>query len=432
MVRSRSLVPWLVGLVCAVVLSARPAHAQSMTIEEAVRLALTKNERAKQAELRVDAAKGSLERSRSQFLPTLSARGTLDRSLLPRDQDEGWQLQGSLTLRQPLVDPSAWPSYAQARHNLESEREGSVQDQRTLGYDAARAFLQALANEQVLAAAKGRLDRAQANLDDAKARAEAGLASTNDATRTALDVASAARDVSQQRGAVQRAYLNLGLLLGQTAKGPLTPPSGVQRIEALMTRGTESLVRAAPDRRADVRSLHARADALSASADEPYYRLAPTLSATASATGTPDPAPQRAGYDVGIGLELSWQIFEAGRYGDMKQRAAQAADARLDESLRRRTAMNEVRTAFVSFDTARASYRISQDALAAAKQNSEETTVLYRQGLARSIELSDANSRLFDAELTVVSSRLALEQACIELRYALGLDPIEATRGGGR
>ena len=84
-----------------------------------------------------------------------------------------------------------------------------------------------------------------------------------------------------------------------------------------------------------------------------------------------------------------------------------------------------MRAAIVAFNTARATFRIAEDALAAARQNSEETTVLYRQGLARSIELSDANSRLFDAEVTVVSSRLSLEQACIELRYALGLEPIE-------
>jgi outer membrane protein TolC len=428
----RSSFLWMVGLGWAALLAARPAAAQGMRIEDAVRLALSKNERARQAELRVEAAEGGLERARSQFLPTLTASGDVSRTVLPTDQDEGWGLRGQLRLSQPIIDPTSWPSYAQARHNLAAEREGSTQDMRVLGFDAARAFLQALANEQVLVAARSRLDRAQANLDDARARAEAGLASTNDGTRAALDVASAARDVAQQRGSVQRAYLNLALIVGQTVNGPLAPPSGAARIEALMARGSEALVRSAPDRRADVRALHARADALRSSADEPYYRLAPSLSATATATGTPDPSPQQSGYDVALGLGLTWQIFDAARYADMKQRSAQAADARLEEGLKRRTAITDVRAAIVSFNTARATFRIAEDALAAARQNSEETTVLYRQGLARSIELSDANSRLFEAEVTVVSSRLSLEQACIELRYALGLEPIEVIRGAGR
>jgi outer membrane protein TolC len=394
-----------------------------MRIEEAVRLALIRNERAKQAELRVDIAEAGVDRARTRFLPSLEARGTVERTLLPTSS-AAWARSGRLTLRQPLVDPSSWPLYAQARHTLDSEREGSKQDLRSLGFDAARAFLEALASEQVLAAAKSRLDRAQANLDDAKARAEAGLASTNDATRTALDVASAARDVAQRQGSVQRAYLDLELVVGQVVGGPLTAPNGADRVQAMLAQGQESLVRSAPDRRPDIRSLRARADAARSGSEEPYYRLAPTLDATAGLSGTPDGAPGRT-YGGSIGLELVWPIFDAGaRYADMKQRSAQASDARYEETLQRRTALNEVRAAIIAFNTARAAFRIAGDALTAARQNSEETTVLYRQGLARSIELTDANGRLFDAEVELVASRLALEQACIELRFALGLDPI--------
>lgn len=63
--------------------------------------------------------------------------------------------------------------------------------------------------------------------------------------------------------------------------------------------------------------------------------------------------------------------------------------------------------------------------MTAADRSIEETQVLYQQGLARAIELTTANGQRFDAEITRVSARLSLEQACFDLRAALGLNPLD-------
>ena len=110
---------------------------------------------------------------------------------------------------------SAFPQYSQARHQLESERWGSVQDKRLVAFDTASAFLVTLTNERVLRAAEQRLDRARANSRDTSARAAAGLTSTNDATRATLETASAENQVATARGNVARAYLQLGFLVGR-------------------------------------------------------------------------------------------------------------------------------------------------------------------------------------------------------------------------
>src|SRR5262249_38623368 len=108
-----------------------------------------------------------------------SAHGPADRN--------GRTLAGStqLTLTQPILNLPAFPLYAQARHQLESERWGAVEDRRLLAYDAAHAFLLALSTEHLLEAAQRRLDRSKANRQDTEARVAAGLTSTNDATRAA-------------------------------------------------------------------------------------------------------------------------------------------------------------------------------------------------------------------------------------------------------
>jgi outer membrane protein TolC len=53
-----------------------------------------------------------------------------------------------------------------------------------------------------------------------------------------------------------------------------------------------------------------------------------------------------------------------------------------------------------------------------------ETEILYQQGLARALEVSDANGRRFDAEVNRATAKLSMQQAYLDLREALGLGPI--------
>ena len=58
--------------------------------------------------------------------------------------------------------------------------------------------------------------------------------------------------------------------------------------------------------------------------------------------------------------------------------------------------------------------------------------LLYAQGLARGFDVVDANGRLYDAEVGQENARLAMEQAYLDLRLAVGLDPIEdEAKGAG-
>ena len=97
----------------------------------------------------------------------------------------------------------------------------------------------------------------------------------------------------------------------------------------------------------------------------------------------------------------------------------------LDESLLRRSVENDVAIAIITLKGAREALRIADEAVTAAVKNSEETEILYRQGLARAIELTDANARRFDAEVSRASAKLSMEQAYLELRHALGFGPVD-------
>lgn len=417
-------------LVCALSLGLlmwpRAARADDpLGLDDAVNLALANNERALKAPLRVEAAEGQLERARAAFLPTLVAGGTGTMKSVPDRSGRILAGSGNLTLNQPLLNLPAFPLYAQARHQLESERWGAVQDRRGVAFDAAHAFLLALTNEKLLEAAKGRLDRARESQATADARAQAGLASTNDVTRAIIETTSATREVAQAQGSLAKAYLQLGFLVGKPIQGGLTTPDRVNNTAEHSALHADDIVKSAEDRRADVRSAHEKTEALRESAKEPLYRLAPTLGASAQIHTTAAPIAPDPAFDETLQLTLSWNIYDGGvRYADRKTRLAQAESQALDEKQLRRSIATDVGIALATLKAARESYRISDDAVTAAQRNTTETEILYQQGLARAIEVSDANGRRFDAEVNRATAKLAMQQAYLDLREALGLGPV--------
>jgi len=62
-------------------------------------------------------------------------------------------------------------------------------------------------------------------------------------------------------------------------------------------------------------------------------------------------------------------------------------------------------------------------AVRVAGKNAEESLELYRQGLAGSLEVTDASVRLFEAEVALARARYQLALAYLDLRSASGLTP---------
>lgn len=394
-------------------------------LEDAVRLALAHNERALKAPLRVEAAEGQLQKARSAFLPTLSA--SANGSVHPFDKNGRlFSSSGALQLNQPLLNLSALPLYAQARHQLESERWGAAQDKRLLAFDTARAFLVVLNTQRLLEAAQKRLERARAVEQTAEGRAKAGLSSSNDLTLAHIDTTSALRDVAQAEGSLAKAYVQLSYLVGQAVSGPLAAPDRTRRAAESASFRAEDVARLAEGRRPDVRAAAEKTAALREAAKEPLYRLAPTLGLSGQVKLNTDLVAPNPPHDESAQITLTWSIYDAGaRYADRRTRLAQLDSQALDERALRRSIAADIAIALAALKATREAYRFASEALDAATRNATETASLYAQGLARGLELVTAYSRRYDAEVTLETTRLSMEQAYLDLRLASGLDPIE-------
>ena len=394
-----------------------------LTIERAVALAIERNERAAIADTTVEAAEARVRRARTAFFPRVDVSGNLRGDYT--DQTER-TLSTSALLTQPLFDARAFPLYRMQRFERDAARLTATESKRTLGFDAAVTFLTTLSYESVLQAAQNRRTFAQTNLDDARARFEAGLVSSNDVTRAELELATAIRGVAQAVGDVEASRIELETLLHTDVDGPLAPPTNVLEAAAEPPALGETTISGAQDRRSDIAAQRARVEAQRAFTDETRARFLPSVLFNAQTRNINDgPLFSSRDQESFVGFSFAWPVLDAGLRGaDRAERTAQLRGEELELSLAMRDVERQLRSAAVQVTTEQASLREATAALRAARKNLDETNILYREGLASALELADATQRLFEAEVAEVTARYRMALAYLALREAEGIAPV--------
>jgi len=406
-----------------------------LTLDEAVKLALERNERALATNEDVNAANARVAQAKSFFLPAITSTSTYTRRAYEVRRVVGDSevvisrfnaLSETLALSLTLFDARSLTSLSAVRAQRNAEVAAAAESRRQLAFEVGQAFLATLGTSQVEEASARRFAFAGQNLEAAKARFAAGLASVNDVTRAELEYATAEVGVTQVKGQVETSILQLGYLLDAPAavRGPLVVPEFLIEAASAEAADAEALVEEALARRLDVGSLRWLASSQRALAKVPMLGWLPSLSASGQYRLTNEAAFNNKTWNWNIGATLSWSLFDGGaRFGAKREQAALAKLADLDVQAATRRVDVEVREALVSLDNQRASLRQATVAHEVAKKNAAETAELYRQGLASALEVADANVKLFEAEVALVQERYGLGVAFLNLEAALGLDP---------
>lgn len=422
-----------VGLVGVVITCAASASAEPLRLEDAVKLAEERNERAKVANLQIAVSEAGVDRSRAAFLPvaTLGASELLRPYHTTKPDGSTAIPYGTggftATVSQPILNAAALPLYSQAKRLLEAQTLQSTEDKRQLGFDAARAFLQVLQQQAILAAAQRRLAFAKESVSDSEARVEAGLNGANDVTKATLNQTTSEREVAADQVIVQRAFVALEFILNTKVGDALSAPTPYLEAAKKTPGDVETLIAGAKSRRLNVAVSKEKLAAARLFADEPALRFVPVLGVAAQFKGATDTGANGHWYDESITATLTWTIWDAGiRSADGKIRDAQASIAELDLSTQNRIVEADVRNAVVSLAGARTAHDIAASVVEIARKNADETLVLYRKGTATALELVDANDKLFEAEVAFSQAEYSLVQAYLDLRNATGLQPTGA------
>jgi outer membrane protein TolC len=425
----------VVGALLSLALSIARAEDAGLTLETAVRLALTRNERALAADAQIKAAEARVTRARSYFMPTLNTAGTYTRRPFEVKRKVGdtdiviqsYNAIGAVAqVNMTLFDARSLPALLQANSERDAQRFASAESLRQLSFEVSNAFLATLGTDQVLEASRNRFEYARQALEAAKARYAAGLVSVNDVTRAELEYATAEMGVIQVKGQVETTYLELGFLLDdtETARKKLVIPEFLLREAEDGPPAVERMIAEAQNRRLDLGSLRYQAKAQRALMIEPTLRWLPSLSFNGQYRYTNESGLTGRPTNWNVGLTLSWAVFDGfSRNADYKERKALAVLADLDVKTAMRKVELDVRDALVSLDNQRATLKQALVARDVARKNATETAELYRQGLGTALQAADANVRLFEAEVELVRERYGLGIAFLDFEAALGLDP---------
>ena len=414
--------------------AAAPVSEEPLTLERAVTLAQERNEQALAAGERARAAGARVSRARAFFFPELNVTGTYTRRLRETSREIDGEkvilqnlnaLDAAAQARMTLFDARGFPLYRAAKLDSRAAGLEARDARRLIGFEAADAFLTTLTAQQVLGAAEQRLSFAQKSLADARARAEGGLASTNDVTRAELELANAEVELAEARGNADQSLLELGYLLVAPVQRTLAVPMALLEAAQRAPADVAPQVEEALSRRLDLAAQRDRVAALGAAAQEPLARLLPTLGLSGTFFWTGDPGLNGRPTDGFLVLNLGWELFDGGeRYAERRERLALARAGRLELEASNRRVEVDLNQAQVGLSRARASLQQGELAVKVARRNVEETGELYRQGLASALAVSDANLRLFEAEVSLAQARYGLGLALLDLRAALGLDPL--------
>lgn len=343
----------------------------------------------------------------------------LDRTGVPGEQVmqplDAWT--GTANLRVTLFAATPWLDWKAAKEAAAAQQ-GSV--------DVARLQLRSAlvqsawwsgAAEEIAAASERALGIAQEHERSAARNVEAGIAAPLSVLQAKTEVVRRESDVARTRAERERAWLALGVLLGKAEPVRVALPAGGQAAPA----DVDGRIKDAVGRRPEVRAQEAAIRATELAIDSATWRHAPQLSASFTAMASTAEYVTREKTAWRASVDLSWTLYDGGfRYGKHDQAEAQLVTAKAALEAQKVEIGQQVR------DAAR-DVSVAEDRLKLATRQKELAQEVYGTakrsfdaGLASSLDVLDANDKLYLADVGLADARARLGMARVQLERATG------------
>lgn len=398
---------------------------RELSMEEAVREALDRNRRLAVTEARAEAARAAVKGADAFLWPSLGLEastirtndpvgvfgtklrqgrfgaGDLDIEALNHpDAVNDWSAAAGV--RWSIANLSSWAGRDAARSEAEAARQGAGRAREVTAFQARVLYLDAVRLRARLQAATAAEEAARGTADLIRRRRDEGVLMEADLLQAEAELqgAEAARIFAQQQEVDARA--RLGVFLGWDEDVLPLPADD-------LTRPRDGVVGSADgpaplDDRSDIRALEARVRAAEARARSASRSWAPALEAFGRG------AVHSASLDDfqenwTVGVQLRWPLFTG--FGIAAARDQAQAGVRAAE-LERSQALSEARAELEEARRGVASARRRVQAMDAAAGSAAEARRLvelrFREGLATTVDLLQAEARLTDMRAGAVDA----------------------------
>ena len=416
----------------------RPAAGKlTLTLSEAVDLALKNNLQTRLARERMAEASAAKGLARSALLPNLhgsayqmdltvnlAAMGFSPRNLpgipIPMFVGPFNRFDARVQLAQSIFNLSSLRRFQASRHAAMAAGYVERQAAQLVTAAAALGYLQVLEAEQAVAAAEADLQLAQRLLDLARSRREAGVATGVDVARAETRLAGQQVRLAQARTQLDTARLNLLRVIGAPLSAELSLSEKL-RFSAEPLPDVQKAVEQALADRADVRAMREQLHAA-----EAEYRAAlggwlPSISFFGD-YGSSGLRPNELNLPTrSVGLRLDVPLFNGGRTrAEIQLAASHRRQVQAQWEDLRVAVEKEVREALEHLTVRAQQVRAAESALKLAERELELAQDRFRNGLADNVEVIQAQTALENARRDWVAGLALYNMARLNLAVATG------------
>ena len=438
---------FLVLCVLPLTLFAQTTSVQTLTLKQAIDVALTKNVQVAQANNNVDAAKSSVMAAYGAYLPSLSASGewlrqenngpVITRVIAGVPYPSGGfsitnnftsGLNAGYTLFNGF-NREAGVTRAVSTSNSTSDIFSRTKQQ--IVFSVQSDYLTVLRNEQLVKVNEENLLRDQRQLDRITESHKVGALSIADVYRQQSSVANDELLLLQAQNTFDKSKADLISLIGMdvskeyTVADPTISPE-IDSTELSSTRDTftkmDELSQAALDIRPDYLSAVEALHASEAGETQAIGRYYPSVNVFAGYQFS-NTLLSHITDDKGIswGLQIQWNLFDNFQTNQAVQTAAvDRRNAELTVLQTQRNVNVDIKKALLDLESARKQYTASVKSVVSASQDQKVAEETYNLGAGTLVDLLIANANLVNAEANKVNATYGYITAKLNLDLAVG------------
>lgn len=392
----------------------------SLTLEEAVELALGRNYDVMIAQKDVEKADQQLEGARGQQKPSLKAGVSLGVNDV---DDRGFSRTNSnnLTLSMPLYTGGKNElNVAKAKDSVQSSHLSLGRTQENIRLDTVLAYYNILEAEKIVKVNAEAVENYEEHLRNVQALYSAGSTPRVDVLRSEVELADARQALLQSENQHALAVNALKNIIRMDAEVPLTLADDAAYVPVAMT--LEECVALAPERRKDLEKYRvavaqAKKDVGIARSDK-----LPSVSLSVGNGWDKQVLPSDDNHSFTAGVSASWNLFDS-NVTESNIKAAQIALEQAEFELAKQAdaAEYEVRDAYLSLREAEKRFATTQTAVNKAEEDYFIAREKYRAGEGILLDVIDAQLALSTAKKNYIQATYDYATYQAKLENATGL-----------
>ncbi len=429
---------WLVFLLLAKAYAAEP-----LTLEKAQKIALAKNPYLKAAEAQVEAAAAGITKARSAFFPRVDIRELYQRSDSPvyvfssKLAQQNFQakdfeldrlnypspltnLKTEIAITQPLFNRGQEiTGYRKAKINHEMALFWREAVKQRILYETESAYLSWLLAQERIEVMKSAVETARANLKTVSARLAQGMALRSDYLQAKVFLASLEKELLDAKAKAKIARSRLNVILGV----PLTKEWVPQKVSLSFVKvpdlafWTQKALSQRPDLLAEKAKLKLAQEEVRGA----KLNFGPAVNLKGVYEYNSEGIGGAQGDAFTLWAQVDFNVFRG--FGD-KARLAEARARELAQQSQlkayEREVYHQVEKAYLNLLTAHKQVKVTEAAVAEAKEGLKIVEKRYREGLTIIVELLDAQTALKKARLQHLDALYRYRLALTELKFRAG------------